>query len=177
MALVVKSWRADAVNPDADGNMVVIECRQEGIIAYLLNLLGVSPTTTIKVGSSRVEFTTGSFEGFTRRMIPLGSICSTYYGYIRPLKAAISIAALGLFLIVPVLVAISGILAFVGALAVLAIAMVYYLLNKKLALGFVEVSGILSGIQFKRSVIEGQRIEEEDARRVCTLVQTIIESK
>ncbi len=176
MALVIKSWRADTANPDPDGNMVAIECRQEGVLAYLLTVLGISPISTIKVGPVRVEFTTGSLEGFTRRMIPLSAICSTYYGYIRPLRAAIVLLLALLFIAVPVgfaLHPIAGVICFLGSCVV---AIAYYLLNKKLTLGFVENSGVISGIQFKRSLIEGQKIEEEDARRVCALVQSIIEA-
>lgn len=175
MALVVKSWRADTTKPDADGNLVVIECRQEGIIAFLLNLAGIAPTSTIKIGSERVEFTKGSFEGFERRMIPLQGICSTYYGYQRPWKAVIGLISAAVFFGV-------GLISAIGAWGLLFIllaiggSILYYILNKKLALGFVENSGFVSGIQFKRSVIEGQRIEEEDARRVCTIVQSIIEA-
>jgi hypothetical protein len=177
MALVIKSWRADATSSDSEGNFVVIECRQEGLLAYVLTMLGISPISTIKVGSERVEFTTGSLEGFTRRMIPLGGICSTYYGYIRPLRAAILLAIVLLFSIVPLGFAAHPIVGVVALGMAVAGPVLYYLLNKKLALGFVENSGVISGVQFKRSLIEGQKIEEDDARRVCQLVQMVIEAR
>lgn len=176
MALVVKKWYANVTTPDQEGNFVMVECRQEGIVAYILNALGIAPTTTIKVGNERIEFTRGSLEGFDCRLIPLGSICSSYYGYQRPWKAVVGFIAAGIFLGFTIAQS-SGFMGFVVAMLMVGGGILYYLLNKKLTLGFIEYSGVSNGIQFKRSVIEGQRIEEDDARRVCTLVQTIIEGR
>ena len=55
-------------------------------------------------------------------------------------------------------------------------ALVYYL-NRTLTLGFVEQSGVISGIRFKRSVIENIDINQEQSKMVCLLVQRLIESK
>ncbi len=44
-------------------------------------------------------------------------------------------------------------------------------------IGFVEDSGWRYGIQFKRSVIENQDINEAQARYVCELIQALIEQK
>ena len=46
MALVVKKWYANVTTPDREGNFVMVECRQEGIVAYILNALGIAPTET-----------------------------------------------------------------------------------------------------------------------------------
>ena len=37
------------------------------------------------------------------------------------------------------------------------VALIYYSLNKTMTLGFVENSGLISAIQFKRSVIENKK--------------------
>jgi len=56
-------------------------------------------------------------------------------------------------------------------------ALLYYFLNRTLTLGFVEASGVISGIRFKRSVIENLDINQEQAKRVCVIVQRLIEAK
>lgn len=54
---------------------------------------------------------------------------------------------------------------------------IYYFLNRTLTLGFVEQSGVVNGIKFKRSVIENVDINAEQAKEVCKLIQTLIERK
>lgn len=39
----------------------------------------------------------------------------------------------------------------------------------------VEVSGLTSGIEFKRSLIEGQNIDENQSRRVIAILRTVTE--
>ncbi len=46
-----------------------------------------------------------------------------------------------------------------------------------MTLGFVENSGLISAIQFKRSVIENKKIDEQHAAYVCDLTQHLIEAK
>ena len=57
------------------------------------------------------------------------------------------------------------------------IALVYYFLNRTLTLGFVESSGVVSGIRFKRSVIENLDVDQDRAKSVCDIVQRLIEAK
>jgi hypothetical protein len=177
MSLVVKSWRADSSKQDEDGNFVAIECRQEGIIGFVMNALGIAPTTNIKVGSERVEFTAASLAGYSRKLIPLQGICTTYYGFRRPIREAILIAMVGVFLGGSIISSASGAAGFIILLVGIGLAILYYVLNKKLTLDFVENSGVVSGIQVKRSVIEGKKIEEEDAHRVCQIIQNVIEAR
>jgi hypothetical protein len=177
MALVVKTWRANSIEQDGEGNFVAIVCRQQGLIGFLLNALGVAPTTTIKVGGERIEFTSASLAGYSRRLIPLRGVCSTYYGFRRPVSQAIAVATIGLFLGGSIAGNVSGMVgAIIMVLGVVA-ALVYYLLNKKLTLGFVENSGAISGIQVKASLIEGKKIDETDAERVCQIIQNLIEAR
>lgn len=57
------------------------------------------------------------------------------------------------------------------------VSLLYYFLNRHLMLGFVEDSGAVNGIVFKRSVIENIDINEDEARHVCRIVQDMIEAK
>ena len=57
------------------------------------------------------------------------------------------------------------------------IGVIYYFLNKHLTVGFVEVSGVVNAIAFKRSVIEGQNIDENQAQAVIELTQQLIDAR
>ncbi|MEO6911532.1 MAG: hypothetical protein ABI158_11495, partial [Edaphobacter sp.] len=51
------------------------------------------------------------------------------------------------------------------------------LLNKTLTIGFTDTGGRASEIPFKRSVIEGQVIDEAEAARVCDIVQRLVDAR
>ena len=180
-ALVIKSWRADTKPIDENNNYVSIVGREGGLIAWILSKVAVDPTTTITIGSERLEFSSASLSGTESRIIPLESISSSYYGYYKPWKQSVGLFFIFLFMAMSFSRgsgAMGGLMIFLitaGIGAVIA-ALIYYL-NRTLTLGFVEQSGVVSGIRFKRSVIENIDINQEQSKMVCLLVQRLIESK
>jgi hypothetical protein len=175
--LVLKRWTTSGQPIDKAGTHIVISGREAGIGAWLLARLGVDPTTTVRVTRSRIEFRSSSLSGTHDRLIPLRGVCSTYYGYDKPW-----IQAVALFLLLGWLLgglaavaasSIGGLL--LGTLAAGGLALLYYFLNRTLTLGFVEYSGVVSGIRFKRSVIENIDVNEQQARHACELTQWAIE--
>lgn len=184
-ALVIKAWRADTKPIDDQNNFVSITGRKGGLIAWILSLMGIEPTTNILVGLERIEFTSASLAGTESRLIPLQSVCSSYYGYHRPWKAAAWIIAAFVFIGVTIGSMVAGggyrggALAFymMMSLVGVVIGLIYYFLNTTLTLGFVEHSGVVNGIRFKRSVIENVDINEEQSKIVCIIVQRLIEAR
>lgn len=154
MALVIKSWYANTV-PDPYGNFVAIVGREEGLLSYLLAAIGIDATTRFRVDARNVYIEQGSLAGFEERVIPLSKVSSSYFGYNKPWREAILL----------------GVLLFPFGLL---IGPLYYFLNKKLTAGVVEVGSVVSGIAFKRSVIEGQEINENEARRVVGILRELI---
>jgi hypothetical protein len=175
-ALVIKAWTVKTKPVEGSTNFISIIGRQGGLVAWLLSVLKIDPTTSILMGIERLEFRRSSLAGTESRMIPLEGICSAYYGYHKPWKVTAGIVAAALFLFVEAFREMPG-----AALAVLliglAIAFVYYFLNRELTLGFVEHSGHVSGIRFKRSIIENLDVNEDQARLVCSIAQKLIEAK
>ena len=162
---VIKSWSASSV-PDQDGNYVNIDGRAGGLMSWLLNLLGISPTVSLAVRGDKIMFQKGSLEGSQHLLTPLENTCSMFYAFRRPLKEAV---ILGIIL---------GLLTFFsfGILGI-AIAVVYYLLNKTLTIGFTDIGGHQQVVPFKRSVLEGQVIDEAEAARVCDLIQRLVDNR
>ena len=161
-AYVIKRWQITSQPTDESKNYVVVEGRAGGLISWLLSLVQISPIVKMEINANRILFNQGSLEGSSSRIIPLENISSTYYGYTKPWKEAL---ILGIALGVPTL----GI----GAIVVV----IYYFLNKHLTVGFVEVSGVVNAIAFKRSVIEGQNIDENQARVVAEVTQQLIDAR
>ena len=165
-AFVIKSWSA-ASEPDPNGNYVRISGRAGGLISWLLNLLGISPTVSLIVRDDRIIFQKGSLrEGSLNVITPLENTCSTVYAFKRPLLEAV------------VLGVVLGLLTFFSfGIIGIAIAILYYMLNKTLTVGFTDVSGRLHEVPFKRSVIEGQVIDEAEAARVCEIIQRLVDAR
>lgn len=164
-AFVIKSWRA-ASDADAIGNYVNIAGRAGGLVAWLLNLLGISPTVQLLVRDDTIVFQSASLEGTRTFQTPLENTCSTFYAYKRPLKEAV------------VLGVVLGALTFFSfGIIGIAIAALYYLLNKTLTVGFTYIGGRVSEIPFKRSVIEGRNLDEAEAARVCEIIQHLVDTR
>ncbi len=175
--LVIKEWKADETPVDGDGNYVRIAGRQPGFIAWLLARLKIDATTTIKISDCRVEFSSASLAGIDHRMIPLSGVCSTRYGYHKPLFKTIAVF-LSLFGPgVAIGFTASTMLFIFITLAALVIAFLYYYFNRTLTLGFVEMSGHVCAIAFKPSFIEGVSVDEKQAAYICKITQAIIEQR
>jgi hypothetical protein len=184
MALVIKEWKASA-----NGVHVRIVGREEGLISFLLSLIKIDPTTKFEVTTKGLTFERGSMSGFSKRVTPKQSISSSYYGFLKPWKTA-----LVLFVVCfPLALALSAgvkmmggggygqssgfalFIAFIIQLAGLLVGPIYYWLNKELSVGFVEVSGWGGVVSFKRSVIEGKSIDENEAGKVCAIIEKVLE--
>ena len=164
-AFVIKSWSA-ANQPDSDGNYVNISGRAGGLIAWLLNVLGISPTVRLIVNADKITFQKGSLEGSLNFLTPLENTCSMFYAFRRPLKEAIFLG---------IILGIATFFTF-GILGI-AIAILYYVLNKTLTVGFTDLGGRVSEIPLKRSVIEDQVIDETEAARVCDIIQHLVDAR
>ena len=184
--LVLKSWLADTRPVDSENNYVSIAGRRGGILGWLFSLAKVDPTTRFKVGSERIDISVASLAGTETRLIPLESISSTYYGYHKPWKKALAIVV-ACFFIGLSFAGRSGHLAMmesddfknvmVSTAIGIILALVYYFLNRTLTLGLVENSGIINGIQFKRSIIENKDINEKQAASVSVIIQKLVEAR
>ncbi|MEG3755514.1 hypothetical protein [Psychromonas arctica] len=160
MSLVIKKWYASE-SQNEDGNFVHIVGRQGGLLSWLLSLFKIDPTNEIEIQDNLLKFTTSSLAGREKRIIPMKSISSSYYGYEKPWKMALFLGVI----FTPLL----GLGLVIGPL--------YYILNKSLTVGVVESSGWVGAFSFKRSIIEGQNINEEDAYRVIEIIRSLIEEK
>jgi hypothetical protein len=168
MALVIKQWNASET-PDSSGEYVRIHGREAGLINFLLSFLGIDPTTTLAVDGKSVRLEKGSLAGFARSVTPLTRVASASYGYFKPWKKAVIIAALAILVMsIPVIGWVVGIL-------LLLYAPLHYFLNKDLFLEVVNNSGIRTiYIVFKRSVIEGQSIDENAGEKIVGIVEMLL---
>ena len=169
MALVIKSWSVNS-NPPIGQPHVRIVGRESGLISFILSLLGIDATTTLVVTERHIEHERGDLSGFRRDLTPVEHISTTYYGRFKPWKKTVAIAGLG----VAFLFAGHWASAILG-LIVIGLAGVYYVLNRTLTFGYIPDSGVPPRpVEFKRSVIEGQEINEDSLRDIIALIEHLI---
>lgn len=163
---VIKSWAASDQQIQGTESLIKIEGRASGFLSWLLGLLEISPTVTLHVSTDKVSFEEGSLQGSVHYHTPLEHVCSTYFGYTKPWKEA---------LVVGVLVGMATFwMLFIPGIVV---GILYYFLKKTLTLGYTDKGGFTHAISFQMSVIEGQKIDEAEAGRVCALMQQLVDAR
>ena len=167
MALVIKRWEC-GVEANEQGNFVHLIGREGGLVSWLLSLINIDPVSEVEVKENLIKFTTSSLAGKETRIIPIKSLTSAYYAYEKPWKIAAGIMVVGLFLST-VHIGLTLLTIVLGA--------VYYFLNKNLSVAVVEASGWSGSFAFKRSVIEGQNIDEQSGYEVIDIIRQRIELK
>jgi hypothetical protein len=151
---VVKSWSID--RKAAPGQPIVqITGRSPGLLSWILSFMGIEPTVHFVLTDHNIQFAQGSLAGNTRRTIPLSQVSSISHGFVKPVWLIIvGILTLGFFGI--------GI-----------IFIILYFLNKAISIGVGDTGGILSELRFKKSVIEGENIDESAAAHVASIIDEL----
>lgn len=160
----------------ADGRFVDIRARRAGIVSFLLSLVGIDPTLCLIVDRNNARFEKGSWAGFTWTVTPLENLCSGTYGYTRPWLASLIIALVGITVVILLAAnnTIGRFIAFLSLFGTLGIAWLYYILNKALFLVLEDIGGRSNGLAFKRSVIEGVSVDEQEAARVIKIIEMLV---
>jgi hypothetical protein len=183
-----KSWRAGPslgpalvlrdfyVNDRAtDPRAVEIRGRVQGIIAWLLTVIGVDTETTMTVTADRFSLQSASFSGREVSQVPLARVASTYSAYYQPTWAAM-------------LSVLSGACGLLGALShhdtdggsamyplltgLLFAALFGYIFKsgQKIRIWIETLGGATIGVCFKPSFIEGVSVSLDNALRVAALI-------
>lgn len=135
-----------------DGKYVRIVGRKSGLVDFFLSLLGIDSTTVFEVYRDHIRFKTSNLSGSTTMMIPMTSVSNTASGYFKPfIYFVIGIPLLPMF-----------------GLGLIPI--IYYFLHKSLMVSVTSHSADLAAIAFKRSVIEGVKVEQGDADKVVKII-------
>jgi len=139
-----------------NGKYVRIVGRKSGLVDFFLSLIGIDSTTIFEVYRDHIRFKTSNLSGSTTMMIPMSSVSNTASGYFKPfIYFVIGIPLLPVF-----------------GLGLIPI--IYYFLHKSLMLSVTSHSADLAAIAFKRSVIEGVKVEQGDADKVVEIINKLV---
>lgn len=175
-AIVVKHFYASST-PRSDGVYVEIIGRQGGLLEWLFALLGIDATLEMRIRYDKVEYLSTSLSGFNRVVIPIDSVSSVYFGVFRPwIKSlvALSIFVFGAYAAAEVRSS-AGVIGFI--LAGVTVSVLVFVLGRERTIGFSEVNGDDYSVNLKRSVIEGQEIEESKLHEISKIIIALLDAR
>lgn len=158
-ALVLKEFTINLNGPE----YVHIVARKSGLISWLLTLMQIDTTTTFRVFADRIEFAEGSLSGQICTTMPLRSISITTCGYTKPI----------LLIVWAIIFFLLAIPSFGVTLIFSILCFIFYFLNKSLLISVVSNSSWPAGLCFKRSVIEGVKVEYQQAEEVIRIINEL----
>ena len=176
---ILKTFQIDTTG--ASGAHLLIEARGPGLTSFLLNLIGLDTTATLKVTRGSISFKSSSMRGLTQTSTALTQIGSFQGGYSKPISylflSVISFIA-GISIDILIL-EISGdfyaIFTSVGLIfSILCIIM--YALKKNLMFGFETSGGAFYGLTFKRGILNGVSVDIEQVEITIAMVNALIGS-
>lgn len=153
-ALVVKELNVDLTG-GTDGRYVRIVGRKSGLIDWLLTKMGIDTTTVFEVYADHIKFTSSNLSGSSTSVIPLTAVSATSSGFFKPILYLI----IGIPLLLCFLVGI--------------IPIIYYFLHQSLMITVQAHSGGTVGIAFKRSVIEGVKVDRALADQIIDVINQL----
>lgn len=167
-ALVIQEKTINESGP----HYIHLKGRKGGLLSKLLSMLGIDATTTFDVYEDRIEFASGSVFGRTTEVIPLSAVCNVGTGYVKPA----ALLVLGIFLILGGLVSMFAVNVWSGLITLLigAAAFAGYFLGKTMMVYARSTGADLDMIAFKRSVIENLKIDDEEAKRIVLIMNTLV---
>tara|TARA_B110001452_G_scaffold223472_1_gene196718 strand:- start:1700 stop:2464 length:765 start_codon:yes stop_codon:yes gene_type:complete len=173
-AWVLKTFQVD--ESGLTGAHVFIEARQPGLFAFLLNLLGLDPTATLKVTKGSISFKTSKLSGMTQTSTSLTQIGSFQGGYKKPIE--LLVLAFILFtgaIAIDLTAEMEGILILIG-LTISLILIVCYALFKHLFIGFETSGGAYYGMTFKRGILNNVSVDINQIEYTIAYINTLIGS-
>lgn len=169
--LVLRRFQIDETG--ISGAHVWIEARQQGIFNFLLTLIGLDPTTTLKVSRGSISFQNSSVFGSSQISTPLPNIGAFIGGYKKPFFSLLFGVIFSFFgLLVTGAGETLGILGLIVGLAFL----LHYYLQKTMYIGFETSGGATYGFAFKASLIEGVNVNIDRVSSTIDYVNSLISS-
>ena len=140
--------------------------RKAGLVDWFFTLIGINTTTTLEVYADRIEYSYGSLSGRMLEVIPLSKTSNLMCGYFKPV----------VFLILAAIFFLTAFVTFGLTLILTGIFAFLYYFRKSTLISIIPNSGSATAVAFKRSLIEGQNITEEEAQQIIKIISDLVEA-
>jgi hypothetical protein len=174
--LVLKKF---TINKTAKGQAVLIDIvgRQGGLISWLLTLIGINTTSSLKVTTTDISLRDKSLFGSQHSVIAISSISSVHCGYRKPISYFFISAAFLLNGIVSSFLVekkVEFLWVLLGHILFSGIFLVIYFLKKAIVIYIVPRAGEFMGLSFKRSVIENVAVDIQQAELAVGIINSLV---
>lgn len=170
--LVLKKF---AINKTATGQAALIDIigRPGGLISWLLTVIGLDSTWSMRVTTSDISLKKSSLFGQQHSVTAISSISDAHCGYLKPVgyffvSAAFLLLGLGGW------ISGGGIKVFLGGLIFAVIFFVCYFLRKTIVIYIVTRGSTKLGIKFQRSVIENVAVDIQQAQLAVGIINSLV---
>jgi hypothetical protein len=172
---ILKTFQVDETG--LTGAHVFVEARQPGLFAFILNLLGIDPTATLKVTKGSISFRMSKLSGMTQTSTSLNQIGSFQGGYKKPIELLVLAFVIFVIGITIDLTAELGAPVFtIGGMVMSLILIVCYALFKHLFIGFETSGGAYYGMAFKRGILNNVSVDIDKIEYTIAFINSLIGS-
>lgn len=172
---ILKTFQVDETG--LTGAHVFVEARQPGLFAFILNLLGLDPTATLKVTKGSISFRMSKLSGMTQTSTSLNQIGSFQGGYKKPIELLVLAFIIFVMGITIDITAELGAPVFtIGGMVISLILIVCYALFKHLFIGFETSGGAYYGMVFKRGILNNVSVDIDKIEYTIAFINSLIGS-
>ena len=181
-SLVIKTLDIDKAKTAGVDTKVHVAGRREGLVSFLLTLVGISPTTTLNVSDTELVCRTSGILGTQIRSFSLDRIAQVVSGSKAAVEFIFCAIATGIFGLWTWGRAIwgGGFLAIIGVPLIvalfIALSLLLYYLNKRFYVGVLGQGGWPVLLIFKPNVIEGVELNLDKAIELSEVIQQLVVS-
>lgn len=181
--LIVQSLTIGSpVATPGSANVIELKGRREGLVAFVLTIFGLSPTTSLVVNQREALCTSSGLFGTTSQSLPLDRVPQVSSGSRKPVEYIVVAAIVGFigfvtlatalfqFRLPDMFGAVIVTTIFVGVLLLL------YWIKRRFFLGIYAQGGTPILLSFKPNVIEGVSLDLERAMVLASAVRTLVVS-
>jgi len=171
-ALVLKKFQLRTKPQRRDPIVIEAIGRRSGLMAFLLNLFGLDPTTYLTITQVEVTKRSTSVFGQSMDVIPIKEIASVHASASSPIALifmAIFVAVLGLPLLAMEPASYLGPLVVAGAFVV-----GYFLQGHKFTLGIQSRGGTSIAMSIKPKVVDGKTVDVNTLQTVVIIIRELV---
>ena len=175
---ILKAFQVD--ESGLTGCYLAIQCRAQGLVSFILNLMKLEPNTTLVVSEGVVSIEISSIKGKSKTMTPITQVAGFHGGYSKPIDIIITgilcavFFNIGDWLIYTLSDEYFG-LSFFGLLIML-VCILLYIFSKKLYMGYETSGGETYMLEFKKGVLGSMSVDIDKVNHALDLVNGVLHS-
>ena len=162
---------AQKPQPDYAPNVEIVG-RMQGVIGFILSLVGLSPVTRLTIARGEVRYETSSLFGQKSQFVPLTRISGISAGVSKPFSALL-LAAVTIFVSLSLSFNLGSFYPLVGGLLMATGCVVYYALTKKFFIDLHTSGAPTISLLLQPNVLEGVPIDVPRALAVVAVIRDL----